>query len=266
LDVVYDMPSWHITVIVLITVLVAIEVGHRLARRNIRRAARLRGDEVTQDVKTAVMALLGLLLAFSFSFSSERYDARMRVNWKEANAIGTSFLRASLLDEPDATQMKELFRAYLEVRIAYGRIPSGNEAIPRLDAETRRLQAELWKTAMEAASRDRHNVMAALTVQSVNATIDIATEQQAVRRNHVPLAVFMLLYLATLVASVLLGYSTKSKGVRNVPVWCAFAGVVALVMFTIVDLDRPRRGVIRVDTDALVELRQLMGLAPATGP
>lgn len=236
-----------------VAILCAIEIGHRFG---LRTAPEVRGDEVTSNAKAAVMAVVGLLLAFSYSFSSERYDERMAVNWREANAIEKSYFRTTMLEEPAASRLRRILREYLDLRIENGTVPPGDPEVERLDAETRRLHHEMWKTAMPSVQRDRHDVMTVAVVQSLNETIDIAAEQRAARRNHVPDAVTILLLMSTIMASGLLGYSAQEKSVRNLPVWGAFAVVLALVMFSILDLDRPRRGLIRVRTDALVDLRE----------
>lgn len=258
----YFLPAWFVALAIVLTVLVAIEIGHRLGRLWVARGHKHVEEEATDLVKTTVMGLLGLLLAFSFSFSAERYDARLQVNWREANAIETAYLRSAVLPDAGRMRMRQLFREYVDTRIAYGRIPATDPSLVAVDVETDRLQQQLWSVATAEARRDPKDVMTALFVQSLNQAIDITTEQRAARRNRVPVPILVMLFFSTLLASGLVGYSTRAKAIRNLPVWLIFATLVGLVIFTILDLDRPRQGIIRVDVDALANVRAHMDADP----
>jgi hypothetical protein len=193
LDALYDLPAWKITLVLLAAVLCAIEIGHRMGRRS---GPKVRGDEVTTEAKSAVIAVLGLLLGFSYSFSAERYDERMAVNWHEANAIERAYFDAGLLEAPTASRLRGILLSYLDVRLSYVRLPPGDPEVRRLDGETSQLHREMWATVMPSVQRDRHDIMTGEVVQALTETMDVATEQRAARGNHVPDAVTLLLMVS----------------------------------------------------------------------
>src|SRR5579864_4247784 len=97
-------------------------------------------------VLTATLTLLGLVIGFSFSMAVGRYDQRKNYEEAEANAIGTEYLRADLLPEADGARVRELLRQYLDLRIEhYG--ARGGDDLRRIDADTARVQGELWTAA-----------------------------------------------------------------------------------------------------------------------
>ncbi|AKV02004.1 hypothetical protein AKJ09_08667 [Labilithrix luteola] len=259
MKVVYHFPAGLVALVLVLSTLVSIEIGHRLGRRWVARGHKHgEEEEATSLVKTTVMGLLGLLLAFSFSFSAERYDDRLKINWREANAIDTAYLRSAALTDGARVRVRQLFRQYIEARIEYATTPATDDRLVAIDVESERLQTELWHAAVDEAHRDPKDLTIALLLQSLNEVIDVAAEQRAARRNRVPITILMMLFVSTLFASALVGFSTKLKAVRNLPVWVIFAALVGIVIFTILDLDRPRQGLIRVDVDALLSVRAHM--------
>jgi len=60
---------------------------------------------------SAVLGLLALLLGFTFSLALNRYEARRDLVVQEANAIGTAWLRAQLLEPPNKAAMSGLLRS-----------------------------------------------------------------------------------------------------------------------------------------------------------
>jgi hypothetical protein len=198
-----------------------------------------------------LLALLGLLLAFTFGMAGSRYETRKELLLDEANAIGTAWLRADLLPEPDRTEVRDLFRAYVDARLKAAAGGSIAEGI----AASERIHAELWSRAVRNAER-APNPIAALVVQSVNEVIDMHGKRVTLGwRNRVPETILVALYALAILALLLLGFEAGARGVRRPVPTVVLVVTLATVVALIVDLDRPGEGLLRVSQQAMLDLR-----------
>ena len=207
----------------------------------------------------AIFALLGLLIAFTFSGAASRFEDRRHLITEEANDIGTAWLRIDLLPPADQPAMRELFRRYTDLRVvAYERVRD-TAATEAKTAAALRLQGEIWQLAVAGVRKPEASPGAAqVLLPSLNAMFDIVTTRNTSTRSHPPFAIYLLLGVLCAVGAMLFGYSIGPS--RN-PNWLhrlAFAGVMALAIYVILDLEFPRRGLIRIDGEdkVLMELRQ----------
>jgi hypothetical protein len=238
-------------------VLVFLELGRRLAARA---GPPETAGEGAGPVEGAVFALFGLLIAFSFSSAAARFDHRRDLIVIEANAIGTAYLRIDLLPADQQPALRDLFRRYVESRIASYR------ALPDVDAaraEFQRsigLQTEIWSRAVPAARSTGNPGVLTLVVASLNEMIDITTTRLAALRTHQPLGISVTLLGLALAASLLAGYSMGTSRRRSWFHSLMFAVVIAVSLYVILDLEYPRLGFIRVDAAdrLLVEVLQSM--------
>lgn len=264
-DVLYPIPAWQIAALLFALIVAMIVVGYRIGRARLA-AGEDRASGSFTTILGAVLGVLGLLLAFSFSMAVERYDLRKRLILQEANAIGTAYLRSALLAEPARTQMRDLLRAYTDERLARYQADVDPARAERASVESRRLQEAAWNIAAAQAVADPHAVAAGLLVQSLNEMIDLSAERSAARQNHVPETVLFMLLLAVLLTAVLVGFAFGKSGDRNLLTGLVFSLLVALVVFVILDLDRPRRGFIRVNEEVMSDLRRSLGSVSAHPP
>jgi len=113
----YDIPLWVDALAFVFLLSVAIEAGYRLGLRQ-RRASGSAEKATRGDVTlSAMLALLGLMLAFTYAFTLSRADARKDAIVEEANAIGTAFLKADFLTEPGRRALQEGLLDYARTRI-----------------------------------------------------------------------------------------------------------------------------------------------------
>ena len=227
-----------------------------------------RTDEVPFGViQASAFALVGLLLGFSFSLAVSRYDQRRMVTVREANAIGTSALRAQFLEPSVADPMLKLMRSYVQARIdfaAAGTTPGARDEPNRRSAA---LQTQMWALAVRAARRDEHSLETMLFIQTLNDTIDVSGEQAAALSATIPDAVIGIVVVVILIAAALLGSSYGRAGRFGIIAYPLFAAMLALTLATILDLDRPQRGFIRVPLDPLMQTQQLVNsLRPVANP
>jgi hypothetical protein len=233
--------------------LACLEIGHRIG---LRRAARDPESAGAGVVDGAVFALLGLLIAFTFSGAATRFDQRRALIVEEANAIGTAYLRIDVLPAAAQGDLRDAFRRYVDARVAvYAAMPDLGKAKAEL-ARANRLQQEIWTKAVAASAGSQAMV---LVLPALNQMIDITTTRTMAAQMHPPLVIFGLLCGLALLGALLAGHAMAGKG-RNWLHTATFAAALAGAVYVILDLEYPRLGLIRVDAfDAvLVELRESM--------
>ena len=207
-------------------------------------------------ILAATLTLLGLIIGFSFSMATSRYDQRKNYEEAEANAIGTEYVRADLLPAADATKVRALLRDYLDQRVLLysTRLYSTHAAqeIRQINARTAQLQSELW-AAVRTPAATQPTPAVALAVSGMNDVLNSQGYTQAAWWNRIPTAAWVLMAVIAVCCNVLLGY-----GARNIKAGSELLLVLPLVVsisfFLIADIDSPRGGVIRVNPENLVSL------------
>jgi hypothetical protein len=249
-----------IAVVLFLSMLICLEVGRRMAVRSRKEDSEATAEGVGA-VNGAVFALLGLLIAFTFSGASARFDTRRELIVEETNHIGTAYLRLDVLPINTQPALRESFRRYLDARIEiYEKLPDIEAAKESL-AKANEVQRQIWQQAV-AAVRAEGALSAApmLLLPALNAMFDITTTRTMATQMHPPIIIFVMLFGLSLAASLLAGYGMGGTGTRRSFHMCGFALVMAAAVYVILDLEYPRLGLIRVEAfdQALIDLRQSM--------
>ena len=210
----------------------------------------------------ALLGVVGLILAFGLTLAVGRYQDRREATVTEANAIGTTYLRAQLIAEPQRTASLDLLRRYATLAIQITREVPGSEGIRRTTAAEGRLQRKLWRLAGQSMDSDPIASAPRLYVDSLNATFDAQGARLAGLSNRVPGAVLVLEVLGAAIAVGLLALHISVLG-RGFVALVAAAGMMMLLLLVTFDLDRPTRGIIKVPDAPLVAVRASMVLPPA---
>ena len=255
MDVLYAIPAWLIALVLLLLLVAIVEGGYRLGCR-IPREASERSRSVFATLLGAVLALLGLLLAFSFAMAVTRYDLLQALGLREASAIGTAYWRTSFLEEAARVRLQGLLRAYVEVRFQYYEAGRDQRQVARATTDMERLHRELWAVVSTEARRNTTAVHVLWVAQALNEVIDRSTAYASARDNHVPETVLWLLGMAAVLTGGLSGYACGATAHRQVLATSVLAVLVTLVVYAILDLDRPQRGLIRVQQQAMRSLRE----------
>ena len=214
----------------------------------------------------ALLGVVGLVLAFGLSLAVGRYEDRRAATVAEANAIGTSYLRAQLLAEPARSRSLELLRRYTDLAIAISSEVPGSPAMARTTGGQGVLQRRLWGLAGQAIANAPVASAPRLYVDSLNSTIDLQSARLAALNNRVPGAVLGLEVLGAAIALGLLALHISLLG-RGLGPMLAAAALVTLLLLVTFDLDRPTRGLITVPATPLHAVRASMVLPPAAhGP
>jgi len=234
--------------------LLCAEIGRRIGVTRLRRTPEAL-PAGAGAVEGAVFALLGLLIAFTFSGAANRFDHRRDQIADEANAIGTAWMRIDLLPPEAQPPIRGLFRDYLRSRLAtYQSISSDLNAAQAEYDRSQRLQSEIWSRAVPAARSTGNVAVLSLVVQSLNDMFDMATARLHAARTHVPGAILGLLFVLALASALVVGYASARNQQRTWFRTWLFAVVIAICIFVILDLEHPRMGLVRVDeADRLLE-------------
>jgi len=230
---------------------VAARVGARFHR------LRPLSDEEREDfavVQTATLTLLGLIIGFSFSMATARYDLRKSYEEAEANAIGTEYVRAGLLPAADTPMVQAQLKKYLQLRVRFY-TARGEEDLQKINADTAQLQTEMWN-AVQAPALAQPTPVMALAVAGMNDVLNSQGYTQAAMWNRIPVSAWGLMIAIAVFCSLLVGYGAHNTKGKAGGVFVILPLVVSIAFLLIADIDSPRRGLIHVVPQNLQSLSQ----------
>jgi hypothetical protein len=256
----FSLPSWALALILLAVVGGATLAGYAIGRYLREHHQALR--EPFGVLQGALLGVVGLILAFGLSLAVGRYEDRRAATVDEANTIGTAYLRAQLIAEPDRTRSIRLLRDYTELaqRVAH-EIPN-SLGMHRTTAAEGLMQRQIWRVAGESLAASPVASAPRLYVDSVNSMFDAQSTRLSALNNRVPGAVLALEVIGAAIALALLAAHIAILG-RGLVALSAAAVIVILLLLVTFDLDRPTRGLITVPDSPLAQVRASMVLPPA---
>ena len=248
------IPEWIIAIATFSIIMLAVEIGYRVAKWRTRKTE----DEKKAQVGTMVGSTLGLLafiLAFTFGMASSRWSERRQMVVDESVAIRTADLRASLLPQPQQSEIRQLLKEYVDLRIAA--VQSEQESdVEKFIHSSEEIHAQLWTQVSDLAQLEEQPAAFTLLVRSLNEVIELHTRRMtAALGKRIPLTIWATLFLVAGLGLSAMGYQTgltdNHRPLSIIPVVLCFA----LVFTLIVDLDRPGNSLMKVDQDALLDLQ-----------
>jgi hypothetical protein len=246
------IPLWGIFMITVAAVLLSIECGFRLGKFR-RRRSELEDKPPVGEMVAATLALLAFMLAFTFGLAASRFDVRKGLVIDEANAIGTTYLRAGLLPEPYPGEVRKLLREYVSTRLEAihpGRI---SQSISRSEE----LQSQLWSQAVAVGEKNPGSIVVGLFIGSLNEVIDLHAKRLALGvRNRIPSPVWAVLYFMAVLGTAAMGYHAGLAGSGRSLAIIALVLAFSAVMMLIADLDRPQAGFLRVSQQTMIDLQR----------
>ena len=253
-DLLGDYPVLTLFVATLIIVLLAYEGGFRAGRWRSRRPEKEQ-EVVVRSMVGTMLGLLTFILAFTFWLAATHFDAARQALLNEANAIRTAYLRADLLPEPQRTEVRNLLREYVDVRLEGRRSGKIEEAITRSEE----LQDQLWSQAVAARENTSNSAFIGNFIQSLNEVINLHSKRvTAGLEVRIPDSIWLVIYAITMLAAASIGYHAGLTRSRRLPVVPALILAFSVVIFLIADLDRPLGGFLEVDQQAMIDLRNKM--------
>lgn len=227
------------------------EIGYRARIRAKLRREESGGGQVGA-VQGAVLGLLGLMLGFSFAGAAARFIERQDLIVREANAIGTAYLRADALQESHRTALQRELRDYTEHRLRVSKSArSGFSAT--ISEEVNALHARIWKAAIEGTRGDAE--LGSLVLPTVNEVIDTHSLRIAAGKKHLPLQIMGLLLGCSFLAMGIMGYGSGLSGKRAMLFMAPLCILIATALWTTIDLDHPRAGFLRLSDAPLQTLK-----------
>ena len=237
-----------LAVVLLAGGLVASEIGYRLgAAYTPKHESFARQFDV---IRTATFAFVAFLIAFAFSAAGERFVGRLDVIVAEANALGTAWLRADVLPEPQRGALKAALKEYTADRVAMFDTRDPDE-LARLLAKVDGLQAKIWAEALAGAQNNAP--LMALVLPPLNDVIDLHTTHLAQIRRHLPLPIMIVLLATAALSLVLVGFGNGQAGRRSPVLDATYAAVLSVALWMTIDLDHPRQGLIQVSYQPLID-------------
>jgi hypothetical protein len=250
-------PAILLAIVIFVLLIVFYRVGYRIRKRALLKDP----DRMATDlgaINGTLLGLLGLLLAFTFSMASSRFDTRRNLIIEEANDIGTVILRTEIYPDSMQTFLKSDLKAYVEERIAFYEVGMDIEKALTHYVNAGNISNKIWSSVASYAKRDGETTRTSQIVPALNAMIDITTTRRAAGESTIPDSIMYFLFILCFGSAFLLGYDHKHKIDWIVVV--GFALMLSATVFTIIDLDRPRSGLIDMDSphQKMVELRQML--------
>lgn len=242
-------PLWLLGIALFIFLSAFFRAGLWLRRRG------RHGDGRTDDegyLLSAALALLGLLIAFTFSLALNRYDARRALVVQEANAIGTAWLRAGLAGQGGPALQTSIAR-YADLRLQLPRASDPGQ-VSRIDTATAGAQGALWAET-KATIATMQPPLAATLVTAMNEMFDVASTRKAEREAHIPADVLLVLILCTGMAAAIIGYVLGDTSRSHRTVTAILFALLTLALLLILDLDRPWRGLVTVSQQPMIDMR-----------
>ena len=251
-----DLIDYSLPVIFLVSVVLIVaagELGHWLGRR-----ATDHGGENVATLKSAILGLLALMIGFTFAMAQSRFELRREAVLNEANAIGTTALRARLLPPPHNAECLKLLREYARARLRITqRVPSASE-LNAASEEASAIQEALWKQVTAVAAKTDAMVPTGLFIQALNDMIDNHAKRLAATRGRVPNIVLLALYATAAIAIGYASYGRALEGRHWRPAVYVAGALTASVILLIQDLDRPGTGFISVSQQPMIDVAETL--------
>ena len=249
-------PTPLVVIIIFALIIVFYVFGHHLRSRAIKKSPEQSTVELG-SINGTLLGLLGLLLAFTFSMSSSRFDTRRGLVIEEANNIGTVILRTDIYPDSVRLLLRSNLKQYVEERIAFYQDGMDIEKVAEHYLKADSIGKEVWSIAARHAKTDNITTRTSELIPALNAMIDITTTRRAAGEATIPDSIMYFLFILCFCSAFLLGYDNKHK--IDWIVVMGFAIMLSITVYMIIDLDRPRSGLINMDTpnQKIIELREM---------
>ena len=250
------LPLWAFFILTILLAFLCVEGGFRFGKHRQHNATTDNEASVSSMIGPA-LSLLAFLLTFTFGIAAARFDDRRTLVLEEANAIGTTYSRADLLDQPSRDTIKSLLREYVDIRIK-GTTQIGMPEQSPLKPEG--LQDRLWSEATVIGQKHSDSKMVALFIESLNDMTDVYAKRVTARlRARVPESIWGALFFIAALSMAGVGYHSGLVGKRSWPACVVLVVTFSTVMLLVADLDRPFEGSLTANQQSMIELSKKLG-------
>ncbi len=248
------LPLWAVFVFTMAMCMGSVEVGAALAGIALRRKSEKEPDGPLGSLVGAVLGLFAFILAFTFSMTASRFDTRKQLVLAEANAIGTTYLRAGLLPQTQGLEVRRLLREYVDLRLSIT-IENAQDSLKKSEG----IHGRLWSQAKSLVQEDMDSEIRSLFIASLNELIDLHQSRKTVSLQYrIPATVWAAVYVLTVLSMLAVGYQVGMSGMRRLRGTPLLAASFSLVILMIADIDRPGEGLMRVSQQPIADVQQMM--------
>ena len=237
-----------LTLVLVALMLCGVEITYRVSQQ--KNAVSV-DDKSWDTLRAGILTLVAFMLGLTYAQAQGRYDARRALVVKEANSIGTTWLRADQLAPHDTLAFRRLLTEYTRERLEAYSTPGLTERHAQIMRNSAQTQAQLWQLASNALRLHPSDLGKSLLMSTLNDTIDVSAEQVAALTHHVPTAVLVLTFVLVMLGAVVIGFQFARAKSRPLGLTILYAIAFAIVLNLIVDFDRPQVGFIHVSLDPL---------------
>jgi hypothetical protein len=223
----------------------SIETGYRVGKRRLKKYPESK-SEGAGAVESSIFGILGLILAFTFTGTLSRYENRIQLVLKEANAIGTAYDRLDLLSKNDQDKLRPLYREYVQSRINIFENYENRQLSNSYFRQGQKLQGQIWDIANASVLVDKNPGIITLVLSSTGDMIDVANERLQATRTHPPTIVYILLFTLALASAFMVGQDMSVNEKRPLFYMVIFCVTISLITYIIIDLENPRIGLTRI--------------------
>lgn len=232
----------------------ASEVGFRLGRRTGPQDEAF--SRQLDVVRGATFAMVAFLIGFSFSGAASRYIDRLDMIVKEANAVGTAYLRADVVPQPMRGELKEALREYTAGRLELLTVED-SVVVTSLLSRAGGQHQRLWDAALRGTEGNAQ--LMRVVLPPLNEVIDLHTSHLSAVRRHIPLPITIALMASAALALALAAFGNGQLGRRFLVLNFVYGFVLAAALWMTIDLDHPRWGTIQASvqpmSDALASMK-----------
>ena len=246
----YD--AWLVGMALAALMLAAWRLGWRIGQRERQHGA----ERTASKFDDASVALLGLLLAFTFSTSITKHDQRRLMVVADSNSIGDFYTCASMLKEPVRTQLQSTIRDYAELRLKVARQPFDRRTFEDALQQSSIMHDHMSNLVAQALS-DGTPIAVSLT-NTLNEVTSSNASRLAAVRDRLPSVIALLLFAAAIISTLLIGREQGAAGETDVIGTVCFITLVALAVFVTWDLNQPSGGLILTSQEPFERLLSSM--------
>jgi hypothetical protein len=237
-----DLDAFYIVFFLFFSMLIAIWFGYKLGFKKVKTESK------NSEVSSSLLGLLALILGFTFAMAGSRYENRKNNLIDEANCIGTAILRADIYPDSLKNEFKKDFDTYLNSRRDYYLLDEEVKINASLK-QSAEASSKLWSRATFFAKDKNYFIQSTMMLPALNAMFDSALKSNMVLNSKVPQTIVYLSFIFSVIISFFIGYNSGLEKKINPKFIIGFCFLICVVIYITLDLDRPRRGLIKLDEE-----------------
>lgn len=259
LDLFQRTNALFIVIILFILMILCIVAGAALKRHR-NAGGEVQDNPANSIIYGAVFGLMAFLLGFTFSMGGTRFNERRQASIVEANAISTAAFRIKLYPDSEQVVLRRLFKQYLQTRIDNFEADADIERILAAEKRRENVTHQLWQEVTDYSKKNSSVIISGQMLPAVNIMFDAATSSTYSELLRVPTSIVLMLFSFSLICAFFVGYLSVGKGRFDWFTGIGFCVLISVVFFTTLDLDRPRRGLIKLDASRQAIISQMKNL------